>query len=961
MTALTPPPSLQPVLDWLDAHVARSARLQVDSRRVMAGDVFLARASDVAQRESHVRQACAAGAAAVLIDGDLPLTPLPVAACAVPGLKQLEGWLADAWYGHPSRRLTVVAVTGTNGKTSCTQWIGQALRQLGIACGVIGTLGIIGPDGRVTETGLTTPQPVDLHAALRDWADAGVAVAALEASSIGLAEERMAGLHIRMAGFTNLTRDHLDYHGTMEAYEAEKRRLFQWPTLERVIINRDDPAGHRMLAAVDSRVVKIAYSLEADAAPNQVVARDIGALPAGTAFTLALGDAQQVPVSTALLGYHNVANLLLVAGVLDALQIDPASMAQALGALVPPPGRLEVLDANAQAAPLVVVDYAHTPDALAQALRALRPVAQARGGRLWCVFGCGGDRDRGKRPQMAAIASLQADVCVLTSDNPRSERVEDILADMRPGLAAGRPAQTEPERRLAVMQSIGAADEHDVVLLAGKGHEAYQEVRGQKLAYSDVLAARQALWLRGAGWPDLAALARLLDAHLLHAPDASMQPTGLGTDTRQSLTGRLFLALRGERHDGHDHAAQALAAGALALIVERELESAPQLVVKDSRAALLQLGALWRLRHALPVAAVVGSNGKTTTKTLLASIARQAFGADQVLATQGNLNNEIGVPLTLLGLQPMHQAAVIEIGINHHGEMPPLAAAALPTVTLITNAQREHQEHLGSIEGSARENGAAITALALGGTAVFPADDAMAPIWREMAAGRTCLEFGTHPAAAVRATDIQEDLPGPRFMLHLPDGSVHPVQLGILGRHNVMNALGAAAAAWAMGMNAPAIVAGLQGCRPVKGRLVTHRLKAGGWLIDDSYNANPDSVLAAIEVLASLPAEHRLLVLGDMGEVGEQGPAFHAEVGERARARGIHSLLALGELSREAVRAFGPGAWLALDVNALNARVAEHVQRPGSLVLVKGSRFMRMERVVEALMPHFEEAADHAA
>lgn len=965
MARLAPPSALQPVLDWLGARVDRGAALRVDSRRVKAGDVFLARAVDAVQREQHVRQAVAAGAAALLVDGEPVADRADLPTLRVPGLKQLEGWLADAWYEHPSRYLTVVAVTGTNGKTSCTQWIAQALRHLGVPCGVIGTLGIIGPDGEVIETGLTTPQPVDLHAALRDWCDSGVKVVALEASSIGLAEERIAGLHIRVAGFTNLTRDHLDYHGTMEAYEAQKCRLFMWPTLERVIINVDDPAGQRMMAATraaGSALQRIGYSLDANASGGTLVARHIQATATGTAFMLDLGDGRKVDIQSALLGHHNVANLLLVAGVLDGLGVEPAATGAALARLVPPPGRLEVLDPGRCDAPLVVVDYAHTPDALAQALSALAPVAQVRGGRVWCVVGCGGDRDRGKRPQMAAIASERADVCLLTSDNPRSESPEAILADMLPGVSPGRDVQIEPERQLAVTQAIMRAAAADVVLLAGKGHEAYQEVRGQRLAYSDPQAARQALCLRGDGWPTLNDLAELLSARLVGLADPTLRPSGLGTDTRQNLNGCLFVALRGERHDGHDYAAQAMAAGACALLVEYELDlPIPQLQVADSRAALLQLGRYWRLRYAIPVVAVVGSNGKTTTKALLAGITREAFGADQVLATQGNLNNEIGVPLTLLGLQPAHQAAVVEIGINHRGEMPPLAAAVLPTVALITNAQREHQQHLGSVEGSARENGAAISAMAMGGTAVFPSDDAMVALWRDLAQGRKRLEFGTLPSADVRVTDIEEGLPGPRFLLHLPDGSISKVQMNIVGRHNVINAAGAAAAAWAMGIQAPAIVAGLQSCRPVKGRLVTHRLKSGGWLIDDSYNANPDSVLAAIEVLASLPATHRLLVLGDMGEVGEQGPAFHAEVGAQARARGISGLLALGDLSAHAVAAFGARAWLASDIDALNSQLAAQLTEPGVLVLVKGSRFMRMERVVESLMPHFEEAAHHAA
>lgn len=417
------------------------------------------------------------------------------------------------------------------------------------------------------------------------------------------------------------------------------------------------------------------------------------------------------------------------------------------------------------------------------------------------------------------------------------------------------------------------------------------------------------------------------------------------SDTRTLQAGDLFVAIRGERFDANDFLGQARASGAVAAIAQpgRLPGGLPGVEVEDSKAALGKLAQAWRQQFRLPLVAVTGSNGKTTVTQMVASILR-AWEPQNHLATQGNFNNDIGLPLTLLRLRAQHRVAVVELGMNHPGEIAYLADIARPTVALVNNAQREHQEFMATVEAVARENASVFGALDRHGTAVFPAGDDYTALWTELAGARACLTFGDADRGADLFLAGSEWLEGRWTVRAMTPAGPLDFLLHIAGRHNVRNALAAAACALAAGVPLPAIRAGLEAFEPVKGRSRALAVQAGGsavTLVDDTYNANPDSVRAAIDVLAELPGP-RLLVLGDMGEVGDQGPQFHAEVGRYARERGIERLYTLGEQSRAmAGRHFE-------DIGALNAAVLQAVEESAS-VLVKGSRFMKMERVVEAL------------
>ena len=430
--------------------------------------------------------------------------------------------------------------------------------------------------------------------------------------------------------------------------------------------------------------------------------------------------------------------------------------------------------------------------------------------------------------------------------------------------------------------------------------------------------------------------------------DGALKFERVHTDTRSLQAGDLFVALKGERYDAHDFLAQAQQQGAVAALAQHGLSAdLPGLLVADSRLALGQLAAAWRARFSLPLIAVTGSNGKTTVTQMIASILR-AWKQDAAFATQGNFNNDIGVPLTLLRLRASHQVGVVELGMNHPGEIAYLAAMTRPTVALVNNAQREHLEFRATVEAVARENGAVIEALPASGVAVFPADEVYTPLWQAAAGVRRVLTFAAGAPADVTASFQWSDMAW-QVQAHSPAGNFS-FSLQLAGRHNVKNALAATACALAAGVPVRAIASGLSDFSPVKGRSRALQLQTPGrkiTLIDDSYNANPDSVRAAIDVLAELPGP-RLLVLGDMGEVGDQGPAFHTEMGVYARERGIEQLFTLGPQSVYAAQAFGQSRTFGEDMTALQAAALAALPVLGS-VLVKGSRFMKMERVVEAL------------
>ncbi|HVF35441.1 MAG TPA: UDP-N-acetylmuramoyl-L-alanyl-D-glutamate--2,6-diaminopimelate ligase [Candidatus Saccharimonadia bacterium] len=479
--------TLRELLDGIaDAPALEFRALTLDSRAVGPGDVFVALRGGTRHGLEFAHRAIDAGAIAVLHDAPPDVAPLAVPAIAVPALRARLGEIASRLHGAASAAMTVVGVTGTNGKTSTVQLVAQALHGAGRVVGTIGTLGA-GLHGALDAGERTTPDVITTHALVAAMQRAGAAYLAMEVSSHALEQGRIDGIAFDVAVFTNLTRDHLDYHGTMQAYGAAKARLFRWPTLAAAVVNVDDAFGRELLAALPAHVRRCGYSAEGRA-DAELRASAVETSVAGLGFTLESPEGR-ARIASRLIGRFNVSNLLAVAGVLRELGLALPRIAAALSTLVPVPGRMNRLGGDASH-PLVVVDYAHTPDALEQALQSLRAHTAMK---LVCVFGCGGERDAGKRPQMGAIAERLADVAIVTDDNPRGEDGDAIVAQVVAGFARPAAARIERDRERAIALALALARPGDAVLIAGKGHETYQEVRGARRPFDDYAVAQRLL------------------------------------------------------------------------------------------------------------------------------------------------------------------------------------------------------------------------------------------------------------------------------------------------------------------------------------------------------------------------------------------------------------------------------------------------------------------------------------
>ena len=486
------------IVRWLKTHSQASTHLQVDSRCVQAGDIFVA----LPGRRSHGRDfmhvAVAQGAAAVLLHSDGQTCTREVidgvAVLAVSGLTTMMARVAAQYYGEPARQMTGIAVTGTNGKTTSSQWCAQLLDALGKRCAVLGTIGTFFRQKKFPAPSLTTPDVVSLQGLYADLVHAGARYYAIEASSAGLRQGRLAQSAFDVAIYTNLTRDHLDYHGTMRAYAKAKAILMQWPGLKHAVINNDDAYADFMKEHARVHGVKIwgysANGLQDRSDDRHIWATDLKPTAEGQSFLLHWNE-NSYPVHVPIVGHYNVENLLGVIAGLLALGFSVEAIIRKVQFLKAPAGRLEVVAGGMY--PMALVDYAHTPDAMRKLLRALRPLTQVRGGKLWIIFGCGGDRDRGKRPIMVQVAQKYADCVVITSDNPRTEDPQQILEDMKQGLT--KPATLiEMDRAKAIEKAIAMAAPRDVLVITGKGHETYQEIQGVRYHFSDqeeVQRARQ--------------------------------------------------------------------------------------------------------------------------------------------------------------------------------------------------------------------------------------------------------------------------------------------------------------------------------------------------------------------------------------------------------------------------------------------------------------------------------------
>jgi murE/murF fusion protein len=747
---------------------------------------------------------------------------------------------------------------------------------------------------------------------------------------------RLHGVNFRVAAFTNLTQDHLDLHGSMEGYAEAKARLFRDHLVEDgvAVINIDDPYSEVMLRQVrGARVLRVSRHIDADA---EVRVTSYSSTIGGIRAQIATPRGTLEVRNTALLGQYNVDNLALAVGIGEALGLSHEVIATGIESMPGVPGRVERVDNDAGLD--ILVDYAHTPAALQNVLAALRPLSERR---LLCVFGCGGDRDPDKRPKMGAAVREAADLAFVTSDNPRTEDPRAIIDMITPAIPDA--FFVDPDRRVAIQAAVAEATPGDVVLIAGKGHEDYQILGTEKVHFDDREEAAAAVSLR----------ARYELARIVEACGGECTRRGaehfdrVVIDGRLAAPGDLYVAIRGERFDGHDFCEQAIQAGATAVVVERgrgpQGDDVTVIEVDDPRAALGAIAREHRRDWPGKLVAVTGSAGKTTTKELLAS----ALGAcGRVHSARGSLNNETGVPLTLLGLRPFHDYAVIEMGMRGLGEIEYLCSVAEPEVGVVVNAGTAHIGRLGSREAIAQAKGEIFAGLLPGGVAVFPRDDErLAELAR---AADAQMSFGEGDAdVALRSyqvegfgSSIEIAVGGETVRCHLP----------LVGRHNALNACCALAGALALGVERDAAVAGLERTRGPAMRNEILELD-GRRLLLDCYNANPASMAAALATLSELRAGGRAVaVIGDMLELGEAASESHREVGQQAASLDI-PVVALGDHRREVVAGAterGGIAWSAADPRAA-ARAALACTQKGDWILLKASRGMKLERVAEAM------------
>ncbi len=974
--------------------------ISCDSRKVGPGWVFVALRGVARDGHRYVPQALAAGCLAAVVEDRGGMSGKGKAGDALIRVRDSHaayGLLAGAWYGNPARKLSLVGITGTNGKTTTAWLLAAIFAAAGERCGNIGTIQYSYPDreGRqhVRKAALTTPDPMLLQQILRSMADAGVRRVVMEVSSHALVQQRVAGLHFDVAVFTNLSRDHLDFHRNMEEYFHAKQLLFTRylaPSGTAVIVVGEEAEGAdwgRKLAARLERDPAFAGSsrlVTCGLDSADVTALELDQRIDGCRYILVMAD-QRLKLRSPLVGRHNVLNALAAAGAAQALGKDPADIVGGIGDCRGVPGRLERVQLQEDARtgqPAVFVDYAHTPDALAHVLGTLRELTP---GRLVCVFGCGGDRDRGKRFAMGEAAARYSDIILLTSDNPRSEHPDDILAEIVPGVRkrgkkhfdasrvdslfeTGDGYAVVGERETAIHLACSLGKGEDVVLIAGKGHETYQLVGDERRFFDDRLAAADGLL-------------RWNQEHLLAATGGRIisgrQPVLLNTvstDSRTVRKGDVFVALEGERFDGHDFLATAVANGAAAAIVHKDVgrmaDDVLLIRVEDTLQALGNLAGYRRrlLGERLQVIAITGSSGKTTVKEMTAAIFDRWFsGADQeqkrLLKTKGNFNNLVGLPLSLLPVQATTQVAVLEMGMNRPGEIGRLTEICDPDIGCINNVQPAHLEGLGSIDRVARAKGELFAGMRAGAARIINCDD---PLVRELPVNPAeCVGFAVTPEGfrcdpVVRITDIRElGEQGARCVLDIGDWR-GTLTVNLPGLHNISNCAAAAAICHAAGLPPEVIGAGLEDFQGYSQRMQVVpgcRLR----VVNDSYNANPASMEAALRTVSSFggPDCRRLAVLGDMLELGREAANAHARIGTLVARLGYDYLAVTGAhrqevatAAREAgmpgerVQAFADKAdilsWLhtLLNNGAVNSR---------DWLLIKGSRGMRMETLLDGL------------
>lgn len=878
-----------------------------------------------------VKEAVEKGARAVVVSKDV-FVGKDITVVKVKDTREAMAAISAKFYGTPLNSLEVIGVTGTNGKTTTTFMIKSILDEFNKKTALLGTIYEIIGD-KIEEAKRTTPESLDLQRYFYEMKQNNITHCIMEVSSHSLELKRVYGINFKVGIFTNLTQDHLDFHRTMENYFNAKMKLFNCS--EYCVINIDDEYGKKAYGLLkNKKIITFGIDNRADImAKNLIIDSD------GTEFDLIL-DNYIRRVKLHLPGKFNVYNAL--GSIAAALSINiPIEVAvKGVEKLKSVPGRSEKISCNIGST--IVIDYAHTPDGIENILKAAREYTR---GRLITVFGCGGDRDRGKRPLMGKAAGLLSDFCIITSDNPRSEEPQDIIKDIIPGIVTTNCKYVIIEdRRKAIEYAIKNTVKGDVIVIAGKGHEKYQILKDKVVEFDERKIVEDIL-------KEVVTLEDIITAtkgKAYNIKDTKIKVNKIQTDSRKIEEGDVFVALIGEKFDGHNFIKEVKEKGALCAVVSKlDLNvDIPQILVDDTLMAYKEIARYYRLRYDIPVVAVTGSSGKTTTKEMIASVLSQRLN---VLKTEKNFNNEIGIPMTVLNLNSKHRAAVLEMGMDRFGEIESSAYVANPNIAVISNIGTAHIEKLGSRENILKAKMEITTFFKEDNILIINADNDM--LNKVVTDKYKVVKFAINNGAEYKAYDIIDlGSEGMEFKCLL-SGIERKFKVALPGTHNIYNALSAIAVGDIIGLNYEEIYNGILVFNPGNMRMNIVELDEDIKLIIDCYNANPDSMKAALDVLSKFKGR-RIAVLGDMFELGEYSVELHKEVGGYA-ANKCDMLVAIGDFSKyyfEEAKNKIESYYFKTKEEALNF-IKSNV-KGNDVILIKASRGMELEYISDNLKEH---------
>ncbi len=965
---------------------------------VKPGGLFVAIKGFAADGHDFIDEALARGASAIVTQKPVSKKSIII---EVENTRNALAKISDRFYSNPSKKLFLIGITGTNGKTTTAFLVEHLLSEAGIKVGVIGTL-TCRYSGKTFQNPMTTPESYDLQKILAEMLKSGITHVVMEVSSHAIDLDRICNCKFDLLVFTNLTQDHLDYHGDMNSYWSCKKRLFtQIPdsvsgnSRVSAVINHNDEKGKELIKLLEASIGKPPVLSAGFSKSNSIWPKDIKHDLNGISSKIST-PAGSFEFKSPLVGKHNLENILCATGVGIVLNLSLDSIKTGIQAVCAVPGRLESIPNDINR--FIYVDYAHTPDALENVLSALRSAAT---NRIICVFGCGGNRDKTKRPLMGRTAARLCDLTVITSDNPRTEPPMEIIEQIVHGtkktiphvytltdLSTGfreKGYVVEPDRKMAIQLAITVSRPGDIVLIAGKGDETYQIIGNNTISFDDRKEARTALSkleiqsaeYSSQGHSELetqnsqlearnpipwttAEIVKATQGELL-CGDLKHSFSGISIDSRSISVNELFVAIKGDVHDGHSFTSDAIERGVSGLLIDRaNTDKLPGkesiensivcITVNDTTRALGDLAAFNRKRSNATVVGITGSNGKTSTRKMTAGVVSRRFST---LSTFGNLNNQIGLPLTLLNLNFNHRWAVLELGMNSPGEIKRLAEICSPDIGVITNIGPAHLEGLGSLDAVMQTKAELLKEIKPNGTAVLNADDHRLLQLADYTS-RNVLLFGLSKNALIRALSVKGTGTGLSFTLVLPEESI-TVNLKTPAIFMVSNALAAAAVGYLLGLTAGEIKEGLEDFKPVKGRMNILKTGKGINIIDDTYNANPDSMKAAINTLMSLKGNNRgILVAGDMLELGEYAESMHRNIGRIAAGSDIAKLYVTGQFAQTVATGAMDEDMDSRDIfTGTKEEILEGIKDrigPGDWVLVKGSRGMTMETIVEGLL-----------